>query len=185
MKVFLKVLILGLVSCATWLATATIMAQYQNRKVSARPVPLTSVSTIQTLSTTPPAIPIELGKSGAFAEAHLRSFKITVDKGVATVNAHVSLADQRKGMSYIWRLRVVDFREAPIAGRVYDQQIFSVEVNGQKEATFHDVIEVPFGARRVELVLYEKAQGNDLSFLNDDSTARGHEMIRVVQLQKH
>jgi hypothetical protein len=186
MRILPKVLILSIVCFLTWWTTRAIVAQQPSRRSPVHPAVVEpSAKTIATTTEIKPDsefTPIKLGKSGAFVEAHLRSGNISVEGGVATVKAQVSLADKRKGVSYVWRLRVVDPQDNPLAGQVYGQQIFSVEANNQKEVDFQDFVEVPPGARRIELVLYGKPTGKDLSFLDDASTARGYQMIRLVKL---
>jgi hypothetical protein len=187
MKIFLKVVVFAFISFATWVVTSALLSAQQkpsksrSREIQVQSAPR-SFESIRALNNPAPAIQGKMGASGALAEAHIRSNLITIADGFATVKAHVSLFDKRPGMSYIWRLRVVDNQENPLTGRVYDQQIFSVEVNGEKEVDFEDVIAVPPGYHRVELVLYEKAPLNDLSFLDDDKVAKGYESIRIVKL---
>jgi len=183
-KILLKVLVVGVVSCMTWLMTSSIIARQAIRTSPIQSVKSLQVTDVIAPGKLPPPLPVKLGVSGAFAEAYLRSSKVSVEGGMATVDAHVSMADRRQGMAYIWRLRAVDNLERPLNGHVYDQQIFSMEVNGQKEVTFHDILEVPQGTYRVELVLHEFRQGTGLAFLDDDKMARAAEMIRVVHLPK-
>ena len=183
MRTALKALVFCLASYATWAATSAIVGQPRRADASAQPVQA-AVSSVKKFSTTQPPPPIPLGASGAYAEYYLRSHQISVQDGMATIKAHVSLADQRPGISYVWRARVVDSREEPLAGTVYDQQMFSVEANGQREADFTDVIDVPPGAARVELSLFAVFPGEDLSFLDDQSKWRQHEQIRAVKLLK-
>jgi hypothetical protein len=185
MKIAFKALILSMVCVATWAVTSSLMEQRQAKAMPApdrpsrNPEALSEKSVKATGHPSPQAM---LGTSGALAEVHLRSHAIEVADGWATASAHVSIADKRPGMSYIWRFRVVDSGNAPLSGFVYDQQMFSVEANGEKEVDFKDVIAVPPGSRRVELVLYRKAPSEDLSFLDNDDAARARQVIRAVKL---
>ncbi len=191
MKTLRKVIYFGVVCLMTWAVTKSLVAQQkkqtplpaarlvaQEPKIESKAKPLMLRAKAGELPQPKP-----LGTSGSSTEAHLRSQSITVEEGIARVKAHISLYDQRKGMSYIWRLRVVDRQATPLAGQVYDQQIFKVDAaSHQKEVDFEDTVAVPPGARRIELVLYEKADKNTLWFLNNDDDARAYQMIRVVKL---
>ena len=181
MKIASRVFVACIASYLTWLTTASIMA----RPAAPRSAPdqtETRVKTTVSKDGAAPAKPIALGKSRAIAEAHLRSSKVNIADGSATVDAHVSMLDKRPGVTYVWRLRAVNSAEQPLNGQVYDKQIFAMEANGQKEVDFHEVMAVPQGTYRIELVLYEMAPGMGMDFLNDDKAALGREMIRVVHL---
>ncbi len=191
MKIFSRSAYFAGVCVLTWMLTSSMFAQQPRKQkpqssISTRTFvnPPTSVSKVTTVERDPGVTipPVKLGTSQWFAEAHMRSGEIILANGLAKVRAHVSMADRRKGMMYLWRLRVVDPQEIPLAGRVYDDQIFAMDSNGQKEIDFEEKVEVPLGARRIELVLYEKPPGKDLSFLENDDTARANQMIRLVRL---
>lgn len=191
MNTLLKAVVFSVVCFFTWVATTALIAQQPAKRMigvksaSKADTSPTSVSSNLVKSKFDPKLtrpPIKLGVSGALAEAHLRSSNISVEDGMAIVAAHVSIADKRPGVSYVWRLRVVDPNQNPMAGQLYDQQMFTVGANGQREVDFADTVQVPPGARRVELVLYQKAPNSDLSFLDNDETAQGQETIRIVKL---
>jgi hypothetical protein len=192
MKVLSKLVVFTLVCCLTWMATSAIVTQQKKRKPVVQAGQESKVNiagpaltdSIKILKDSPRIVPMKLGASSAIAEAYLRSNKFTIEDNVASADVHVSLSDKRPGMFYVWRLRIVDSQEKPLAGKVYDQQLFSVDENGLKEVDFQDSIAVPPNAYRIELVLYEKAPWNDLSFLDNDLLAKSYERMRAVKLLK-
>ncbi len=186
MRFLLRIAVLASVSVVTWMMTAPLVAQYQKRtrpEQSAQ-LPPTEAGTRArgSVAATAPTAAARLGSLGGIAEVHLRSSEIVVGDGMAAVSAHVSIADKREDMGYVWRVRVLDAQDHPLAGQVYHQQIFNVEANGQREADFKDVVDVPEGAKLVELALYNVAPGSDLSFLDDGQKAFAAMTIRTVKL---
>ena len=153
MKPTEKIVVETMVSLATWLATRAILAQHGNRAKPTSnqdittPSPLTATTKLlqRTLNPIPNQNPIQLGAPGVVAEAHLKFFQVDLEAGIATVHAHASLGDHRSLSAYVWRLRVTDDQWQPLAGRVYEEQVFSMEANHQKEASFEDVVEIPAG----------------------------------------
>jgi hypothetical protein len=188
MKFLMKATVFCAVCLLTWAATHSIMAQQRVRPRASAAQVITTGRDVKTLSegqinATSTRIPV--GQPGMVAEAHVRNGGIFIEDGVATAMAHVSLSDTRGGMSFVWRFQVVGKDGKKLAGQVYDQQIFTLEANGQREVDFSDFVAFPPDADRVELVLYRLNPGEDLSVIDDKDQARYHQVVRLVKLPKN
>ncbi len=186
MKALSMILVAIVVSFATWKATRMAMAQGRPQ-TSTTAAPTISISQARTTlfkaaSKGGGLEPVKLGSGAAFAESHLRSFAVIADGENATVRAHASVADKRAIIARVWRLRVLNAQGQPVAGRVYADQVFGMEANGQKEASFEDVVATPPGSARVELALYAFRTDEGLGFLDDDAQAHTHLEMRGIKI---
>lgn len=176
MKFLLQALVFIFVSVVTWQLLHLVSAQVRQVQPANPPQPRGRMvaSGSQSLGTTiPPSLVLPEGTQVriAIANRSIRKFRAVTNNEQLEVSGYASVQDRRKDFVYVWGIQFILPNSLVLAHKIYTDQQFAIDEDGEMERTFVERFEVPPIDCQVVLTLYCSPKALDLNVLQDEIVA--------------
>ncbi len=181
---WMKLIGLALLSFTTVLVTSALIrtARGQGRPRELA-IPFGGIATVSAGPTTkgkPAAATPFVPGPNQIAHGHMKSTSATVAGHEVSIAAEAYLFDRRKGVEFIWSLRIYDSASnALMFKRDYTEQPFTV--NGERSPTFHETVTLAPGFYKITPIVVSTTGMDDPTILDDPQAITPYVMLGGVR----
>ena len=133
-------------------AVTTRFLTPREASASASQLPPSAKKTAVAKDAAPAEKPGHFNSLGSFT---LDNWTIKAEPGRVAITARVTIEDKRKGIPFLWGVRILDPSGEQILHKYnYSEQVFFVPSDAKYSQNFRDSVALPAGSYTVELYLY-------------------------------